>query len=220
MFPSFAAIWAQKRVDDPAGIYSVNAAARGHILEKYAIESYNKTPTQGRPSSFFHWDDCIIKNNGVGWSPDGLDIPQTTCFPELTVANDGLVISDGRKLELPKSFIEIKSYSADKHMKRMLTAPSDMPERFQMAVAFFILPSLDEGCLMFYSPDTDLSFATWYVRDDLKDEIALMSEMAALWKKNLEGNLNGMENRTGRIPSVMTEQEIYNDWIEERSKCL
>lgn len=72
--PGFSALWCKKHSDVYLDTGSSDAAARGHIMEPYAIDSWNQ---QANPT-FYHWDDCIICNKMFGFSPDGMTVPQLT----------------------------------------------------------------------------------------------------------------------------------------------
>lgn len=51
---------------------SFGAMARGHIMEPYAVEEYNRI----NGTKFYQWDDKLITRGIVGFSPDAMDIPQ------------------------------------------------------------------------------------------------------------------------------------------------
>lgn len=217
LLPSFASLWLQKQSTTPVDGWSNGAAARGHIAEEYAVMDFNDNIGDGEGCHMYHWDDVIIKNGGIGWSPDGLSIPQETFKPELFVGDKHLYVDDIEyKAPLPEEFIEVKCYEASKHMKQMLTMPSKLDERWQMAGAFATVPSLKRGYLLFYSLDTDFSFGYWYERDDLKEEIDQVNKMVSLWIKN-KANLDKMPPRFNRS---FTEEEIYDLWKYEQSSVL
>ena len=72
--PAFAALWGDKSSTYPIDVSSYGPAARGHIMEPYAIDEFNRA----NEVHFHHWDDCIIANGLVGFSPDAMDIAQVT----------------------------------------------------------------------------------------------------------------------------------------------
>ena len=56
---------------------STGAMARGHILEPYAIDTFNKTFGKQYGIELYHWDDTIVtedKCRSLAFSPDAMDI--------------------------------------------------------------------------------------------------------------------------------------------------
>lgn len=214
LFPAFAALWAKKQAEGKLDTYSSGLAARGHILEPFAIDDWNAM--EGH-KQYYHWDDIIIMNNGIGWSPDGLDVPQETYEPKICEVNGKFF--DGTKsfeYDLPKSFIEIKSYSPENVIKKRLTMPDKLDERWQMACAFVTVPSLETGILLFYSIDTNLSFHVEYTRDSLEKEIKQVKDMVSLWNKNVV-DLNAMPTLFNRR---VNEQQVYDHWHDSLDDVL
>lgn len=214
LFPAFAALWAKKQSTSEPDIWSKGPAARGHILERYAIEDWND---QYPNKPYYHWDDCIIKNGGLGWSPDGLSVPQETGEP--VVKEFGGKLSDSTHSfasSLPTSFIEIKSYEPDRIMKCMLTTPDKYDERWQMACAFAVLPSLTNGTILFYSINTNLSFYHTFDRDDLEAEIKQVNDMVDLWNKNVAK----LEQMPPRFNVSVTEDQVYEEYLDAKNDIL
>lgn len=213
LLPAFASLWARKQSSEQPETWSKGPAARGHILEPYAIADWNAS----QPRQFYHWDDCIIKSGGLGWSPDGLSVPQETYEPVVKEHNgrlcDGKIIFNS---ELPEYFIEVKSYGPDRIMKSRLTMPEKHEERWQMACAFVVLPSLKEGTILFYSIDTDLSFYHTYARDDLADEIKVVSDIVDLW----DINVAKLKKSDVRFKRTVTEEQVYKEYLESNDDVL
>lgn len=214
LLPAFASIWAKKQASSGIDTFSSGPAARGHIVEPYAILDFN----QNNPDvqDMYHWDDVILKRRDIGWSPDGMNVPQDTICHEMHVKDDCMIDSNNFEHPLPTEFIEVKSYEPDQHIKRILTMPSKLDERWQMACAFETVPSLQKGYLLFYSVNTDLSFCCTYSRDDLKDEILQVEKMVDLWRRN-KSNLEKMPVRFERR---FDEEAIYEQWQREQSCVL
>lgn len=218
ILPAFASLWLEKQSHKPLETFSRGVMARGHILEPYAISDWNDNLPQYKGSMFmYHWDDVIIVNGGIGWSPDGMSIPQESPGPKITIDNNKFV-SNGIEFQacLPHSFIEVKSYEASNHMKKILSDKMSLDERWQMAVAFYTVPSLKEGVLLFYSIDTDYTRAFTYTREELKDEIELIESMVLAWTSNC-AMLKALPIEFNRS---WTEVEVHDKWSEENTSVI
>lgn len=152
-------VWAEKQVkkiqDD---CISVGAAARGHILEPYAIAEFNELGYD----QLYQWDDALIhNNNGLAFSPDALSAEQL--FPAVEYSIEGLDIS---------VIGEVKSYSAAKHYACGTGNKMKLEERYQIATAMAVMDTLERAWLMFYNPDCNHRlFIHGYTRDELAEEI-------------------------------------------------
>lgn len=209
IFPAFAKLWAKKQSSAPVDAWSKGPAARGHILEPYAVDDWNKS-FPDKP--MYHWDDCIIALDPLGWSPDALDVPQETSLP--VIHKDGNKLTDGvhkfKNERLPNSFLEIKSYEPNKIIECRMKNRMQLDERWQIACGFWVLDSIEEANLLFYSIDTDLSFYVTYTREDLKEELDQISDMVSVWLMN-SLKLVKLPNEFTR---THTEEEVYDDYIE------
>lgn len=213
LFPAFCQLWAKKQSTSEPETWSKGTAARGHILEPYAIDDWNKQSD----IQFYHWDDTIIARNGLGWSPDGLDRPQETARPIVTQIEDKLCDQDHPfREELPTALIEIKSYEPNKHMKCMITDKSKLDERWQVACGLWTVPNIDKAIILFYSIDTNLSFFVEYTREDLEAELEQIEDMVALWNKN-KAKLSMSKPKFQR---THTEKEVYQEYIAEMTDIL
>lgn len=207
--PAFAALWGQKHSMMDPDPKSYGAAARGHILEPYAVQDYSIMNKR----KWHHWDDCIICNNGVGFSPDAMDIEQVHNDVMFNVSKGIMKSDDGMHAytNMPTSILEIKSYGIENHMKNIVTPKNQLKERYQIAVAMMVIPTLKEGRLIQYCPQLDewSMFEKVYTREDLEDEIAEMSEILDVWNKTcmwFNSNQSEMEAST-------TEADIYQEYI-------
>lgn len=163
-------IWAATRTaiteDD---LYSHGVAARGHILEPYAIAEFNALE---RASWIMQpWDDALIFNDhGMAFSPDGMMISQNE-FKGVEINED----------ELPPytACIEVKSYGYAKHYACGVCNKFALEERWQIAHAMAVSDKISIIYLVFYNPSCkERLFGHVYKRDDLKEEIKLCKEAA------------------------------------------
>lgn len=163
---------------------SYKDAARGHIMEPYAVDDYN---AQCSEIQYYHWDDVVIYSSDklVGWSPDATDIPCiSTYIPSLQVTSSTLRTRLGADTGLNiHHALEIKSYGSEHHMKNIYTDPRELPERYQLAVGFLTVPMLEDITLVHYNPSIpEYSLHTHtYTREDLAEETQYMQNVAAMW---------------------------------------
>ena len=210
IMPMFAGIWCEKNTTTKPDPVSTSSAARGHIFESYAVETYNR---HAKERKFHHWDDCIIKNNGLGFSPDATNVIQYVDDVEciVNVSEDQLVYPDSKKiLPAPRKIMEIKSYLPDHHMKCLIKDKMDHDELWQIAVAFAVLPKLEEAKLMFFCPDAPYPVGLFtYTRKELKQKIDTCCEIASFYASQAIK----LENLgLGYIEPVCSEEEI---WLAE-----
>lgn len=160
-------VWAKKQcgiMDD--AIESSGVMARGHILEPYAIEALNKSGLFG--PHIHHWDDCLICSlDGIACSPDGLDIKQpASCPVSLTEAEAYTVV-------------EVKCYNPEAHYEVGLSMnPGLLIERWQLATAFYVMPTITRGELVLFNPSAKHPlFKHEYTRADLTDELSIIKDI-------------------------------------------
>lgn len=171
---------------------SYGAAARGHILEPFALEVYNGNP---RSTFLYHWDDTVIckdeRDMGLSFSPDATNVPEGNSSP-ITVIG------------------EVKSYGAEKHFACGLSDKMDLEERWQLATAMAVLPSIEKALLLFFNPSTPFKlFVKEYTRAELVDEIKIINEVEKNW-------LDFIENRwKDKIPSTIDDFCILGDYSDE-----
>lgn len=215
--PAFAALWGLKHSvmdPDPA---SYGPAARGHFLELYAISDYIKNTGE----SYFHWDDCIICNNGLGFSPDATNLPQPYIGDVVRLdVKHGSLVGESKKRKgfdaissaMPTSILEIKSYGIENHMKNLVTPDNALKERYQIAAAMMVIPTLEEGKLVQYCPQLESfsMFCRTYSRDDLEDEILNLSEILDVWNKTCKW----FECEQPEMTALHSEHDIIRDYEE------
>ena len=149
--PGFAAIWAEKHSNTMVDTASFGPAARGHIMEPWVVRAWNEQVTAGE--RFHHWDDCIISNDIVGFSPDAMNFIQRANHPRLKVNPSGnKLMCENIEYPSPTRIMEVKCYEPANHMKACITPKMEHKELMQVAVAFHVLPKLEEAKLVFCCP--------------------------------------------------------------------
>jgi hypothetical protein len=198
MDEAYLKVWAEKQsevsFDD---INSSGVMARGHLMEPYAVELFNKR------SSFklHHWDNTLIYSpDGVSASPDALDIPQPEGCPVSLAGADATFVS------------EIKAYGPGAHYEKGTADKMTLEERWQLATAMYVMPSIKSGQIIFFNPSARHPFLNHvYGRAQLANELEMIEEIV---KKYLVimGSLE--KQMDARCPEVWkencpSEQEIW-----------
>lgn len=168
----------------PSDVHSTGYAARGHVLEPYAVDAFNKASAAYNHGRYLsHWDDCVIKRDAhkfcLGFSPDALSCPQGKM--ETAVG-----LEDFTSLMDLSLIGEVKCYANERHLATAMAEPKDTEERWQIATAMAVCDEIERGVLILYNPrmleGMDL-YAKWWTRDELKDEI---STIKAIEKQFIE----------------------------------
>lgn len=213
LMPGFAALWAAKNSDTELDVNSPSpAAARGHIMEPWAVKSWN---AQASPN-FMHWDDCIICSGAFGFSPDAMDIMQVYPDARLDVSADGKFLKneEGRYCTAPHAVLEIKSYEVAKHMKCVIMDRMDHEELMQLAMAFVVLPELEQATIVWFCPGAPISmYAESYTRDDLHDQIRWIIEIAEVYMEQAAL----CEKLQSTLMAQCTEQEVWEAFVAEQA---
>lgn len=200
-------IWGDKHSKAPVVAVSYGPAARGHIMEPHAVAEYNNN----RPASaveMYHWDDVfIVGDNGLGFSPDAMDIEMPVdCSVELDA-------SDVK----PKEILEIKSYGSKNHVPKFLNQDKmKLQERYQVATAMYVCPSIEIGHLMFFDPGRDKFSMIWfdYTRSELAEELDTIGKVMEKYKEAAD-EIEATADFNHKA-LLMTEQEIFTEHINER----
>lgn len=186
---------------------STGAAARGHILEPYAIAQYNKADFGGN-EQLYHWDDVVVTKEehvpfGLAFSPDAMNIP-CDVGGILYGATSSLV-----------TIGEVKSYSSERHMLCGYTDPSELEERWQIATAMATAPTIEKAYLLFFNPSmrTQL-YIVDYDRSDLEDEISIILDVEENWLSWI-ANLGKLEHSYLVPGELDSEQRIIEHIIEK-----
>lgn len=209
--PGFFAFCGDKLASGIPSTLSTGPAARGHIMEPYAIEDWNYNSPQYQ---YNHWDDLVIKRNGIGYSPDGLDIEQ---IPEMGVElwadnkTGKLVIPNTKhSFRAPKRAIEVKCYEPKQHMKSLIEDKTERDERLQAAVAFMVLPKLELIDVLWYCPEAPVPmFNEVYEREDLQAEIKVITSMLKMFHKHMD---IVRSKKCSMMPTTTT-QKIYEEYV-------
>ena len=193
---------------------STGAAARGHILEPYAIDRYNKEDF-GSNTYLYHWDDVVItrdlKPYSLAFSPDAMN---EIMYYEIRRDNKRLWNgSDARVIG------EVKSYSPERHLIAGCTPKDELEERWQIATAMAVCESIEEAYLLFYNPSMhDQLYIVDYDRADLINEIDTILEVEQNWlawinnlgKLDKHYVVSGNENEEQAIINGIIKQEEFN----------
>lgn len=160
----------------PDECMSTGAAARGHILEPFAIEDLNAHLSEtGCDLRFHHWDDVVIaedKPMGLSFSPDGMNFAMDTSDRLVKAGN----IHPNTKI------VEVKSYSTEKHMMCGMTDKMKLEERWQIATAMETCWQIYEALLLFYDPSCMKKiFVKRYTRLDLETELDIINDVRKDW---------------------------------------
>ena len=206
--PGFAALWAEKNTVSNPDPVSVGAAARGHWMEWYAVDSWN----QQKEPVMYHWDDCLIVSGRVGFSPDAMNVLQTLPEVEL-LAKDGMLIAGNGDYDIaPTEVMEIKSYEPARHIKSCIKEKGEHDELIQLATAFHVVEDLEKAHLVFFCPGAPISMKSFeYTRDDLKDEIELVGKIVERYAKTIKQ----CKELSSDMAAKYTESEIYKAMVEE-----
>ncbi len=196
--PGFSALWCKKHSDVYLDTESVGAAARGHVMEPYAVDAWNK---QASPK-FYHWDDCIIidSTGKLGFSPDALTVEQDNAN-KITFKN---------KCEA----MEIKCYEPAQHMKAIMKPKLEHDELMQLAMSFVVLPKLEIARLTWYCPGAPIAmFSQQYDSDDLHDQIRWIMEIAEVYYDKVCPAMEKAVAGGTWMDAIYTEDEIYQEHL-------
>ena len=212
LMPGFAALWASKNtIADLDTSSPSSAAARGHIMEPWAVRSWN---TQTQPY-MYHWDDCLIRDSTgkLGFSPDAMTVMQKADHPVLDVYGDETMGVENILYHQPAEILEIKSYEPAKHMKAVITERMMHDELMQLAMAFVVLPYLEKAHMLWFCPGAPISMHTEeYTRDDLHDQIRWIMEIAEVYYKQAQL----CEKLSSNMVAQCTEEEVWQEFLKEQ----
>lgn len=200
-------VYAKKAVQlTEADCISKGAAARGHILEPFAIEEYNANRELSMPG-LIHWDDIVIAKgpqNHLAYSPDALDVS----------------ISGGKK---PTLLGEVKCYSPERHLSVAKMDKMKCEERWQVATAMAVSPTIRAARLILFNPDmkskTSRLFVKTWDRYELMDEIEKIEEVEKGWLDFIDEIDNGKFRMLNDIePICVRNAEEIERIIEEEHR--
>lgn len=165
-------VWAEKQAgitDDM--LVATGAAARGHIMEPYAIEAFNDLGAMNVPIR--HWDDVLIYREALGlaFSPDALSL--------MPVAKGTASISFDDLCDSSLCMAEVKSYAPAKHYSKALAPKETLEERWQIATAMAVCPTIEDAYLVLFNPNCKQKlFVRRYSAKDLEKEIDTVVDVA------------------------------------------
>lgn len=182
--------------------WSYGAAARGHLLEPYAIEAYNSL---GQFPKLYHWDDELIGGDlySLSYSPDALDLETRM------------------KRKQPKVLGEVKSYTAERHLLTAMKPKEELEERWQIATAMAVSPSIERAYLILYNPDIRVPCAQMYImgyyREDLLEEIEQVRKIETKWLDFVRSNCLDSSTALKQGSSFSTWQ-VIEDELKQRQR--
>lgn len=167
---SMGKLKAKKLADVAPDPMSYGDAAKGHICEPYAVASFNEHANA--PEVMFHYDDLLVVRNGIGWSPDAMDILQA-------VPADCVIQSEDID---PTACLEVKSYGPEHYYEASRTPDKlKLDERWQVAAAMYVCPTIETGYLLFYCPEIHEATLFPFDRKELDVEINTVNELREMW---------------------------------------
>ena len=184
--------------------FSTGAAARGHVLEPWAIETFNNNSIDLK---FFHWDDVIVTRENheplrLAFSPDAINIKQEKSMGVITEVSPEM-----------KHLAEVKSYYPERHLVCGYTDKMELEERWQVATAMTVCETIEDATIIFYNPSMDSKmFTVTYTREDLEEEMKLIVEAEKNWLDFVENFYGTPAN--GLITEGIDESDIIASIIE------
>ena len=195
---------------------SMGAAARGHILEPYAIQLFNDVSCASL-LTLYHWDDAVVAKPGrrLAFSPDAMSVKQ---YDNASIVN--VEVLEGESVTIA----EVKSYSPEKHFICGHTKKEDLEERWQIATAMALDKRIDTAYLLFYNPSMvdERLYVVGYKRSDLLDEIATVLMVEHDWDEFIDkkivtyGNIFQHPFYTGQYEEDIIAQIKQEDKLNPR----
>ena len=214
---------AKNRTINPSDVISTGAMARGHILEPYAVNTFNGVASDisskiGMPvPTMYHWDDALIysENAMASFSPDACDIRQPSGDIEFNAKQPGVMYLH--------TILEIKSYNPDRHLSALYQDPMTMEERWQIATAMVIDPKIIDAYLMHYNPAIEQSVIIHHFSNkDLADEREEIMKVLVKWKEIydqvVERDIGTPNPKAMLFTSVPYEQRIIENEEKKRQE--
>lgn len=185
---------------------STGAAARGHILEPYAIDRYNEDGV-GNHTWLYHWDDVVVTRPkpdpfSLAFSPDAMSF-STPFYKDGKI---DVVLSYVDDMNMSVTIGEVKSYSPERHMIAGYTPKDELEERWQIATAMAVCESIEVAYLLFYNPSMrNQLYIVDYDRADLANEIEAVLEVEKNWLAWIANF--GMLNKHYLVSGKINEEE-------------
>lgn len=171
-------VWSGKIVNlTEEDCWSTGAAARGHLLEPYAVDALNTALREYDPRTaehYYHWDDSLVTMPGrsIAFSPDAMNIP----FSEGETWFDAYGVSI-------TAIAEVKCYGRERHLTTAYTEKNMLEERWQIATAMALCDTIEHAHLALFNPSlsTRRLVVIEYKRKDLEKEIQEILEVEEKW---------------------------------------
>ena len=184
---------------------SYGAAARGHIMEPYAIEALNNMLAATTGEVFYWWDDKVVSlpKRKLAFSPDAMNVPMTNNY------------------EAPSALAEVKSYSDQKHLTTAYTPKDQIEERWQIASAMALLENIDHAYLVLFNPRMKFrkTFVIRYDRGELEDEIEIVRMVEKNWCEFItDGSMSRKLDNGGIFSSYGGNEETIAKEVEARQR--
>lgn len=208
----YAAVYGSKLEIEPDP-WSSGAMARGHIMESYAVDEYNRVTGM----YMRHWDDKLIVGNQLGFSPDAMDSDpiQGTRFVVDALGINGPNMTT---VDPPTRILEIKSYSSSKYAQCALADKLSLDERWQVATALAVIPGVDDADLMFFAPQCGSMVIFDYDREELEKEIETIFHIRDLWVEYRHMADEKMDSRSKR--TKVTEKQVEIEYMLDSNQDL
>lgn len=205
---AFARLYGESRNMD-VDTASFGAAARGHVLEPYAVDEWNRSFGERLGARFEWWDDKVIAYGDLAFSPDALDVPQLP-GTRMIFEHDGIRAADGSGCR-PTAMLEVKSYEVGSHFQRKALVEAGrtdkLDELWQVACGMAACPTIKTGYLMFYAPQANDMF---YVRMGREGKLARQMIPQVKYIARLWGKYRKIAEGWKSMSTEMTEGEIYD----------
>lgn len=201
--PEFVALSMEKQSDQVNEIKVFGSAARGHIMEPYAVKELHWILKE----DVVHMDDVLFYRDDYGFSPDATS---RLVLPVEAHADPNK--KDAEKFIVqPEFVVEIKSYEPWKHGKTIATGKYE-DERLQLAMAFKVFDEMEYSYLFFYCPAANSYELIRLNRTDLEDEIKMIDGMLYMWR-----NIHPVQLFSGSDSLKYSEEDIYETWQESQA---
>ena len=150
--------------------WSSGAAARGHILEPFAVREFNEYAKYYYNEEYYWWDDKLVScpDRCIAFSPDAMDVP----------------MDDPDAADNVKQILEVKSYNPERFLLTASMDKADLEERWQIATAMALLPNISGATLELYNPSMRSGQIRWFrfSRLELVKEIEMILKVEEDWK--------------------------------------
>jgi hypothetical protein len=184
--------------------WSYGAAARGHLLEPYAVAEFDAyLQSTGADEFFYHWDDALVSNafGPLAFSPDAMNVEMyKDPFSATAIA-------------------ELKSYSAERHLITSHLPKDRIEERWQIATAMAVSHNIDHAFLVLYNPSLSSGalYAIRFDRKELENEIYEVLEVEKEYREFVACfDFVSTPSKAIKIDPLYTEEFIQREITEEQ----